>query len=180
MSIRNRRSTSHWLFIGYSIIATMVVPFLLIKLELGSYRLLVAFLMGCGLLVAGVWSAGELFVRDVLTDQEAEDRRYRVIATLIVSVVLTVVMFVAAWLLMLLASQGWTGYNLLKSGGWVTYLLLGLLPVVAYILLLHAVGTRQIITSFGWRVMAIVCLVVSLLAPWFWVGFKVYSDYHVM
>lgn len=179
MALRNRRSTSQGPTIGYGIIATISLPFMLQKLEISSFCLWLAILMAGGLIVAGIWSVGELlFARDVLTDREADDRQHRVIISLLVSTASTVVMFLAVRLVTSLSRHSWTSYDLLKSGGWLTYVILGLLPVVAYILLLHAVATRQLITSFGWRIVAIVCMAVSLLAPWFWVGYKVYNDYH--
>lgn len=181
MALRNRRAMSLGVIITFSILATMVIPFLLQKTAIAEFCVWLAILMAGGLIVAGLWSAGMLvFARDVKTDRWVDDRQSKAIISLLVSAFMAVVMFLAVWLVTSIGGSNWDSYTVLKSGGLITYILGGLLPVVAYTLVLHAVATRQVITSLGWRIATIICMAVSLMAPWFWSGYKLYSDYHVM
>ena len=180
MSWRSRRTTSLGAIIVYGISALMIIPFLLQKTAIAEFCIWLAIVMAGGLIIAGMWGIGSLFVRNPVTDKRVDDRSSKAIATGLVSAFLAIMMFVTTWLVASIGSNSWDSYSLLKSGGLITYVLLGLLPVVAYIVALHAVATRQVITSLGWGITTIVCMAVSLLGPWFWSGYRLYLDYHVI
>jgi hypothetical protein len=137
--------------------------------------------MAAGLVLAGLWSCYTLlFTPDVIPDLPPENRLSETILTLLITAFLGAVMFFTAWIVTSLGSTSYFSYNVLKVWGLISYILLGSLPVVAYALTLHAVATRQVITTIKWKVITIFSLVLSLAAPWFWAGFKLYADYHHM
>ncbi len=179
-TLRNRRAASFIVMLIIALLALIVLPFGMQNKPIADFCTSMSFLMAGGMIVAGLWSAISYiaFSGDEMTDEEAEDRQSQTVVSLVIAVVLTVVLFLAVWLATSIGSSNWAGYTLLKSLGLVSYILLGLSPVVTYALLLHSVATQQIITSLKWRILAILCLVWSLLSPWVWSGYKLYLDYH--
>jgi hypothetical protein len=137
-------------------------------------------IMAVVLVLAGLWSCITLLFTPDAPDLQPAERLSETLLTLVVTLFLGTVMFFTAWIVTSLGSTSWFSYDVLRSLGLLSYIVLGSLPVVAYVLVLHAVATRQVITSLKWFIVTIISMLVSLFAPWFWVGFKVYSDYHVL
>lgn len=180
MAIRSRRSASIGPAIIVAVLATIIGPFGMQKMAITDFCFQMAMAMALGLVLAGLWGMIELLWPDPVTHEKREDRSSQMIWTGLAAGLMAVVLFLLAWLVATIGSGSWFSYDVLKSGGLVTYIIGGLLPVIGYTLVLYAVATRQIIINVKWRAAAIIGLVFSLLAPWFWAGYRLYLDYHVM
>ena len=180
MSVSGRNAASTGLFVAYSALALIVVPFLLIKLEATVLGTVLPFLMAGGLTFAGLWGTVATFLVNPKTGEPVPGRGAKAGLMFLLTAVLSVVAWFAASAVIGIGNDSWDSYDTLKSGGITTYILLGLLPVVTYFVLLQAMSSRRIMTNIGWPIVSIICLALSMLAPWFWAGFKLYADYHVM
>lgn len=180
MSLRGRNAASTGWFIAYSTVALVVVPFLLVKQEASTLNTALPFLMAGGPALAGLWGMVTTYLPDPKTGEPVPGRKALAIVMLWWTVVMSAVTWVMSSVLVAIGNDNWDSYNVLKSGGLATYALLGLLPVIAYLILMQAAASRRIISSCKWQVASGICLAVSMLVPWFWAGFKVYSDYHAL
>lgn len=180
MAIRSRRAISIVPAIIVSIAFIMVVPFAMQNMAIADFCSQIATVMAVGMILAGCWGMLELFWPDPVTGKRVDDRPNRTISAGLAAAFLAVVISLLAWLVATVGATSFFSYDLLKSGGLVTYIIGGLLPVIGYALVLYAVATRQIITNVKWRFIAIAGLAFSLMAPWFWAGYKLFADYHHM
>jgi len=151
----------------------MPVALLLTK---GFALVWLAVLMGFGPLLAGLWlfATNQIEVQGKLVYEESIER-------LVQSLTVAVAVGIGAFLVIILGSGSSLSYDVLKIGGFVTfggivtYILFGLLPIIAYAAIIQRLLTKQ--WSLGWT---IGLGLASLLAPWFWAGFAVYSAYHTL
>ena len=180
MAIRSRRVVSAIPMMIIGILVTIVGPFGKQAIAISDFCFQMAMAMALGLVAAGLWGMIELLWPDPVTRKKPEDRSNQMSWTGLAAGLMAVVLFLLAWLVGTIGSGSWFSYSVLKSGGLATYIIFGGLPVIGYVLALYAVATRQTITNMKWRVATIVGLVFSLLAPWFWAGYRLYLDYHVM
>lgn len=180
MSLRGRIASSTGWFVAYSALALIVVPFLLIKQEAATLGGALPLLMAGGLMFSGLWGTATVFMSDPETGEPVLGRKAMAAVMLWMTMLLSLVTWIMASVLVAIGDDNWDGYNVLKSGGWLTYAVFGLLPVVAYFVLMKAMASRRIVTNAWWTIASAVCLAASMLAPWFWVGFKAYTDYHAL
>ncbi|MBC7943608.1 hypothetical protein H7X68_03875 [Candidatus Saccharibacteria bacterium] len=167
---------TRWITAGsYAVIILIAVPWLLIR---GSALGWLPILMAAGPFMAGLW----LFVTHrrgatkCKSTRETKAYRQASVAWLVQSLIVAVIVGLGAVLAILVGSVGWYSYSFLTFGDGVirvvTYVLLGTLPVIAYMAAVQRLLAKRSI------VLTYVLAVVSLLAPWFWAGFAVYSEYH--
>jgi hypothetical protein len=181
MAERLRQMRPIGVIIAYGVIATMIAPLVALKqMPVASFCILLAFLMGLGLIGASLWGIWTLYRHSPVTGMPVENRNQVARNYLITSLGTAVIVYLATWFLTWVFSNSWVTYTALKSGGLITYVLFGLTPVVAYIQSVYGVATRKIITDRYWSFgIALILVPWSIMAPVIWVGFKVYSDYHV-
>ena len=179
MSLRNRNASSTGFFIAYAILALVVVPFLLVKQEADTFNNTLPFLMAGGPALAGLWGAISTYLPDPKTGKTVPGRNAKAAVMLLLMAVVSIGTWFATNIVVGIGGDDWNSYDILKSGGLATYVVLGLLPAIAYCMLLHSMSSRRIMSA-KWLILSMICLATSMLAPWFWAGFKLYADNHVM
>ncbi len=166
---------TRWITAGsYAVIILIAAPWLLIR---GSALGWLPILMASGPLMAGLWifATHQWGATKCNSAREAKAYRQSSFAWLVRSLIVVAIIGLGAYLAIFIGSVGWFGwysYSFLTFGGQVTYVLLGTLPVIAYMASVQRLLTKRSI------VLTYALAVVSLLAPWFWAGFAVYSEYH--
>lgn len=174
-----------WIWaISYSAVILIPLPLLLVKAFAIDWLPLP---MAIGPLLAGIWlfANHQLAARQMIVTSKSEgvavsnrlrrqaaDYRRAAITWMVRALILALVAGGGSTLVILLGNDSWSSYNLLKSGGFVSYALLGLLPVIAYAVAIQRLLAKRSLNR------TIACMIISLLAAWFWRGFAVYAAYH--
>lgn len=163
-----------WLIGGiYAAIVLIVVPLLLVK----SLALLtwLPLLMALGPFAAGLWHpiASMIEARRPSPHQTVEHGQSP-LKWMMLSFVITALVGIGAFLMIIAGSANWTSYSILTFGGIWTYILFGLPPVIMYAWTIQRLLAQRVFIG------TIITSVVSLLAPWFWAGFMLYSQYHAL